>query len=147
MKRSLTACLLVAAALVVLEPLTARGAEPDGKTHQIEARFVAPCCWRENLAVHNSPIAAELRTEIAARVAAGQTEPQIVDYYVARFGERILREPRGVRFQILTMTPIAILGLGLLFVSWILLRVHHNNQDNANAVAQPALPDDEFEYL
>jgi cytochrome c-type biogenesis protein CcmH len=147
MKRSIAAFLLVAAALVILEPWTARGAEPDGETNQIEARFVAPCCWRENLAVHNSPIAAEMRTEIAGRVASGQTESQIVDYYVARYGERILREPRGARCQILTITPIAILGLGLLFVSWILLRVRHNNQDNAGAVARPALPEDEFEYL
>lgn len=40
----------------------------------ITERFVAPCCWRENLAVHQSPDAVKMRAEIVQLVAAGRTE-------------------------------------------------------------------------
>lgn len=48
----------------------------------ITERFVAPCCWRENLAVHQSPDAEKTRAEIVQLVAAGKTEDEIVEHYV-----------------------------------------------------------------
>jgi cytochrome c-type biogenesis protein CcmH len=80
---------------------------------RIESRFMAPCCWHENLAVHGSPIADEMPAEVARLTANGQTEEQIVDRFVARYGERILAEPRGMRLWILTVTPVAILMTAL----------------------------------
>jgi cytochrome c-type biogenesis protein CcmH len=136
----------VATAFVFLEPLSL-AAETSAEARRIEARFVSPCCWRENLAVHDSPVAKQLRSEIAQMVASGQTESQIVDEYVARYGERILREPRGARFQILTITPIAVLGIGCLFVIWFLSRARRRNQDYAGDVALPAATEDEIEWL
>lgn len=113
------------ALIVVLVPTTLVGQEPDTKIREIEARFVSPCCWRENLAVHDSQVAEQLRALVARKVESGQTESQIVDYMVARFGERILREPRGNRFRFLTITPIVALGIGFLAVVRFLLRARH----------------------
>jgi cytochrome c-type biogenesis protein CcmH/NrfF len=114
---------------------------------QIQARFVSPCCWRENLAVHDSPIAEEMRAEVARLAESGQSESQIVDYYVALYGERILREPRGVRFQLLTITPIAALGIGGLCVVRFLTSARQHSLSPAGAAALPALPEDELESL
>ena len=111
--------------------------ETGAEARRIEARFVSPCCWRENLAVHDSAVAKQLRSEIAQMVASGQTESQIVDEYVARYGERILREPRGARFQILTITPIAVFGIAFLFVIRFLLRVRRKNRSDAGGIALP----------
>ena len=86
------------------------------KAADIQERFLSPCCWRENLARHNSPEAAELRREIEALVKAGMTEEAVVDRYVKKYGERILREPRGSRQVYLLITPIVVLFLGLLWV-------------------------------
>ena len=84
---------------------------------RIEDRFVAPCCWSESVAVHRSEVAAEMRAEIERMVAGGKTEDQIVDYYVARYGEKILLEPRGsVGRYLFWIPPLLILlaTLGLL---------------------------------
>lgn len=112
-----TVC-LVAALAVLVGPRSLAAQQTEARARQVEARFVSPCCWRENLAVHDSQVAEQLRTLIAEMVQSRRTESQIVDYMVARFGERILREPRGNRFRFLNLTPIAALAIGL----WLVLR-------------------------
>ena len=71
----------------------------EAQLRRLQGRFLAPCCWQESLAVHQSEIAVELRAEIARLAAAGRTENEIVDTLVARYGERILVEPRGTRLR------------------------------------------------
>jgi cytochrome c-type biogenesis protein CcmH len=83
-------------------------AAPD-PVRRIEERFLAPCCWRESVAVHQSPKAEELRAEIQQMVAAKKSEAEIVDHYVALYGERILREPRGLRSLWLMIVPLVVL--------------------------------------
>jgi cytochrome c-type biogenesis protein CcmH len=46
-----------------------------------------------------------MRSEIAHLVAAGKSEDQIVEFYVARYGERILREPRGSKLIASIVVP------------------------------------------
>ena len=113
---------LLAAVALLLVPTALLGQETDARIRQSQARFVSPCCWRENLAVHDSQVAEQLRALIATLVGSGKTESQIVDYFVARFGERILREPRGTRFRFLTIMPIMALGVGFLVVVRFLVR-------------------------
>ena len=79
-------------------------------------------------------------------VASGQTESQIVDEYVARYGERILREPRGARFQVLTITPIAVLGIACLFLIRFLSRVRRRNRSDAGGAALPPATENEIEW-
>ena len=111
------ACLsLACAAVFAVQPGT-----PD--LRQIEERFIAPCCWRENLAAHQSPEAEKMRAEVASLAGAGQTEAEIVEHFVARYGERILREPRGARSFWLTATPLAVLAFGAAWLVMYLSRV------------------------
>ncbi len=138
---------LLALCAIFLEPLSFAATETAVEARRIQARFLAPCCWRENLAVHDSPVAKQLRSEIEQLVASGQTESQIVDEYVARYGERILREPRGARFQILTITPIVALGIGCLLLVRFLWRVRRKNHSEVGDVALRAAPEGEIEWL
>lgn len=103
---------------------------------QIENRFLAPCCFRENLAVHRSPAAIEMRAEIAKLVAAGRTEPEIVEYFVGLHGEKVLREPRGLPFFWLRLIPIALVGLAGLGVIQYIARQHRYRR----ALAGPVYP-------
>lgn len=99
-------------------------------THHIAEKLVAPCCWRENLAAHQSPEAEQLRAEIDQLVAAGKTEPEIIELYIERFGQRILREPRGTFFWWLAVTPVVIFLLGFL---WIIRYVKKHTRQVAPA--------------
>lgn len=69
-------------------------ANPD-PVHTLEDRLLAPCCWRQSLRDHDSELAAQLRTEIAQRVAAGEAPPRIEEDFVRRYGERIRALPAG----------------------------------------------------
>jgi len=79
---------------------------------RIQDRFMAPCCWSQSVAMHDSPAAREMRDEIVKLVSEGKTEDEIVDYYVGRYGERILRLPRGKAWIWLNAIPIGALTAG-----------------------------------
>jgi len=89
--------------LLALQPLAAE----ENPVKRIQDRFLAPCCWQQSVAVHDSDIAKQMRAEIASMVADGKNEEQIVDLYVARYGERILREPRGANWLWSILVPLA----------------------------------------
>src|SRR5688500_17510504 len=66
------------------------GPAPPDPAHELATHFIAPCCWRQTLADHDSPVAVELRAELAARLAGGEAPAAIEQRLVARYGERIL---------------------------------------------------------
>ena len=67
---------------LALHPLAAE----KNAVKRIRDRSLAPCCWQQSVAVHDSEIAKRMRAEIANMVADGKNEEQIVDLYVARYG-------------------------------------------------------------
>jgi cytochrome c-type biogenesis protein CcmH len=56
-------------------------------------RLFSPCCYRETLDVHESPVADELRLEIHGRLARGEPSDAIVADMVARYGDDVLTRP------------------------------------------------------
>lgn len=65
----------------------------EREAREIEAMLIAPCCFSQQVSVHQSAAADEVRRDVRARLAAGQTRQQIVDAYVSEYGARILAEP------------------------------------------------------
>lgn len=82
-------------ALVMTLPTGASAQATRESALAVEARLLAPCCWSQTLDVHASPLADELRAEIAGRLEAGERGAAIEDDLAARYGERIRALPRG----------------------------------------------------
>ncbi len=61
----------------------------DRAAGALAERLVAPCCWRESLRGHPSPLADDLRREIRDRLAAGEPAERIEQDLITRFGPRI----------------------------------------------------------
>lgn len=59
----------------------------------LESRLLAPCCYKQTLDFHASPLAEELRGEIRQRFAAGEPEATIEAALVARYGEKLRAVP------------------------------------------------------
>jgi cytochrome c-type biogenesis protein CcmH len=81
--------------LMMLAGLTV-AASPDQavverEAKQIERMLIAPCCWTQPVSDHYSAEADQIRAGIRAMLAAGKTRQQILDAYVAQYGERILQ--------------------------------------------------------
>ena len=76
----------------------------------IETMIIAPCCWSQQVSVHQSPASDQIKTNIRKMLTAGKSPQLILDAYVAEYGDRILAEPPASGFS------------GLLYVlPWIFL--------------------------
>ncbi|MEQ1887199.1 MAG: cytochrome c-type biogenesis protein CcmH [Bryobacteraceae bacterium] len=98
--------------LAAAVPLQAQHHSDDPRLEKLYASFISPCCWRENLTVHDSPIADELRTRIASMVAAGETDEHIKDLLVKEYTKQVLSLPEGTAFTWLFATPAMMLLIG-----------------------------------
>ncbi len=87
----------VLAVLLLVAPLAAAqpAADPaqEREARQIESMVIAPCCFSQQVSVHQSPAADQMKKEIRLMLAAGQTRQQILEAFVAQHGEQILAEP------------------------------------------------------
>jgi cytochrome c-type biogenesis protein CcmH len=83
---------LGAAPAVAAVPSAVPGPAPasvEGAADSLAERLVAPCCWRESLRSHPSPLADALRLELRTRLAAGESAAHIEQDLVVRYGPRI----------------------------------------------------------
>jgi cytochrome c-type biogenesis protein CcmH len=114
-------CYLVFA-LVLFGSVPSVGAQDESSEaliRDLEANIIAPCCWSQPVSQHYSEVSDQIRKEIRAMVAEGKSRDEIMDFYVAKYGERILATPRPQGFNVLAyILPWAalLLGAGLLFM-------------------------------
>jgi len=79
-------------------------------------------CQSEALADSSVSLAADLRLQVRELLLAGQSDDQIRDHMVARYGEFILFRPRMTwRNAWLWAAPALLMGIGLL-VGWRIVR-------------------------
>lgn len=52
--------------------------------------LMAPCCFAQQVSVYSSDAAQEAKADIRRRLAAGETQQQILDAYVAKYAKHIL---------------------------------------------------------
>lgn len=109
---------LLAASVVVgvgrAEDLTS---QQEALVRATEEKLIAPCCFRQTLAEHRSELAETLRGEVRLMVARGATGQEMVDHFVAKYGERILATPRAGGFNLLAyVMPALSLGGGLVLL-------------------------------
>ncbi len=91
-------------------PTSAAALEREAR--QIETMLIAPCCWREQVSVHQSEAAEQVKGEIREMLAAGMVRKQVLDAFVARYSVRILAEPPDRGFARLLYHAPWIVGLG-----------------------------------
>jgi len=100
----------VTAALVFVDRAVL--AQDDNPGRVLIGRLMAPCCWTESLASHDSPTAQTLRDEIHQRALRGESLDAIERDVVARYGERVRAAPPGSA-GLATATGIGVAALGV----------------------------------
>lgn len=82
--------------------------------------FVAPCCWRQSVAFHQSPEAKRVRSEIDQAVIAGASDSDIKNALIREYGHGILMEPEGIRGVAAYTGPVLAFAIGLVAaLRWI----------------------------
>jgi len=106
----------------------------EQQARRIETEVIAPCCWSQQVSVHQSPAAEEMRVRIRAMLQEGQSEPEILDAFVAEYGERILAVPRARGYTL----SLYVLPVVLLVASALLLGVVVKRMAGRAVAARPA---------
>ncbi len=89
-------------------------------------------CQNQSIDDSEAPLARDLRLLVRERLKAGDSDTQVVDYLVARYGEFVLLNPRmSWHTAILWAAPLTILIIGLFAIGFSVLR----------RSAGPALPE------
>jgi cytochrome c-type biogenesis protein CcmH len=117
---------LVTRAAVVLTLVLALGApvlavQPDemladpvleARARDISRDIRCPVCQGETIDDSNAPISRDLRLIIRERLVAGDTDAEVVDYIVARYGEGVLFKPpaQGVNLVLWLAGPALLLA-------------------------------------
>ncbi|MCH8837768.1 MAG: cytochrome c-type biogenesis protein CcmH [Candidatus Marinimicrobia bacterium] len=89
----------------------------DPLQKELEYMIMAPCCYGAPVGDHDSDAAKQVKAQIAQLLSEGKTSDEVLDMYVAIYGERILAQPRAQGFNVLAyVMPILILVIGGLLV-------------------------------
>lgn len=135
-------CLL--AGMLMALPLARAAIDVDElESPELRARYHAlieelrcPKCQNQNLAGSDAPIATDLRQELRRQLRAGQSDAQILDFLVARYGEFIsYRPPFDARTALLWLGPALMVGAGAIIII-VLLRRHRPRASPALSAAE-----------
>jgi cytochrome c-type biogenesis protein CcmH len=118
--------LLLAAVLLAAAALPAAAVEPDEiladpaleqRARALSAEIRCVVCQNESIDSSNAEIARELRLLVRERLMAGDSDRQVLDYLVARYGDYVLlRPPLRPSTYLLWFGPFAILFIGAVAV-------------------------------
>ena len=113
---ALTIAAAIAPALAVQpgEMLADPALEARARTLSAELRCMV--CQNQSIDDSDAELAHDLRVLVRERLAAGDTDAQVLDFVVARYGEFVLLKPRfNIRNALLWGTPVLLLVVGGLF--------------------------------
>jgi cytochrome c-type biogenesis protein CcmH len=100
---------LVAAGFVLALLIASRGgpATVDQRVHRLDQQLRCPFCQGLSVADSPSSTSAAISADVRRRVEAGESDQQIRDAFVARYGREILLTPTGGTGAGAVLLPVA----------------------------------------
>jgi cytochrome c-type biogenesis protein CcmH len=100
----------------------------EARARGIEGKLMSPCCMANTLSEHHSGIALKMRSEIRSMLREGRSEQEILDHYVAEYGELVLAAPvpRGFNLTVYILPFLLLIfgsaGVFVMALRWSRLR-------------------------
>ena len=86
----------------------------EDRVEALAGRLKCPVCASETIADSPSDLARDLKDLIAEQVASGWTDAEVIDFFVATYGDEVLLDPpTGGRTALLWIAPLVALGAGV----------------------------------
>ncbi|MEY4769214.1 MAG: hypothetical protein RL637_1853 [Pseudomonadota bacterium] len=106
-------------------------------THELRC----PKCQNQNLADSNAEIAADLREKIHFMLEQHQSDQQIIEYMLARYGDFVLYQPRfSAKTMWLWLVPFLLLLTGAIvimaFIRWRIKTTHSESLTKELSIEQ-----------
>jgi cytochrome c-type biogenesis protein CcmH len=120
--KKLLASLVIAA--VMLGGQAAYAVQPDevmadpakeARARELSRELRCMVCQNQSIDDSDAPLARDLRLLVRERIASGDSDAQVIDFLVARYGEFVLLKPRFNSHTLLLwlLPPLALAGGGL----------------------------------
>ena len=148
----MTAMRALLLALLLLAPLSAFAVQPDeilpdpvleARARAITKELRCVVCQSESLDESNADIARDLRLMVRERLVAGDTDAEVLDYVVDRYGEYVLFRPRFSAFN----AALWLSGPALLLIGGGLALAFIRSRGRAPEAPPPALSAEEEKRL
>ncbi len=115
---------LLALAIVVMAATSAHAVLPDeimtdpakeARARDLSRELRCMVCQNQSIDDSEAPLARDLRILVRERIAAGDTDGQVLDFLVARYGEFVLLKPRlnSHTWLLWLLTPLALVVGGI----------------------------------
>jgi cytochrome c-type biogenesis protein CcmH len=87
----------------------------EARARQLSRGLRCMVCQNQSIDDSEAPLARDLRLLVRERIAAGDSDAQVVDFLVARYGEFVLLKPRfePATWLLWLLPPLALAGGGL----------------------------------
>lgn len=122
---------ILALVLLLLAPLAAGAVQPDEvldnpalelRAREISQKLRCPICQGENIDESNAAISRDLRLYVRERLVAGDSDDQVIDAVVDRYGEFVLFEPRARGGNLILWLAGPVMALIALAIAWVFVR-------------------------
>ena len=134
-------------AIVLLGVSAAHAVQPDemmadpakeSRARELSRELRCMVCQNQSIDDSEAPLARDLRLLVRERIAAGDSDAQVIDFLVARYGEFVLLKPRFEPQTLLLwlLPPLVLAGGGLAL--WAHARRRPKGSAEASAVALTA---------
>ncbi len=85
----------------------------DARVKAIAARLRCPVCQGESIQDSPAELSSQMKTLVREQLAAGRTDAQVMDYFVQKYGQWILLEPKAEGINLLVYwLPVVFLVCG-----------------------------------
>lgn len=117
------------------------------ETLRIADDLQCPVCEGQSVAYSNSQLASEMRRQVEEKLLAGEDEAAIKQFFIDRYGVRVLREPPRIGLNLwLWRLPVLGLIIGLVGLTWSLRHVvpnRHAIREDLSASSDSATDEDD----
>jgi cytochrome c-type biogenesis protein CcmH len=107
----------------------------ESRARDLSRELRCMVCQNQSIDDSDAPLARDLRLLVRERIATGDSDGQVIDFLVARYGEFVLLKPRLTPHTLLLwlLPPLALVGGGLAL--WLYSR----RRANAGNPTDPSL--------
>lgn len=94
----------------------------EERAQSLDRQLMCPVCPAETIDQSQAEIALQMRDLVRAKLQAGESEQQILDFFVDKYGRSVLSEPpaEGFNLVVWVVPPVALAGGAILF--WMATR-------------------------
>ena len=130
--------------LTVNAPGTAHAQEAyctDQRATELNKQILCPQCAGQTIHQSQAPIAQDMRTRVCSLIDEGLPDGEILDYFVARYGESVLAEPPKSGFSLtIWLIPFVVMALGIGGVAWAVKTLRRPGGQSLPAEPAPRVP-------